>query len=184
MEMMSKINFQNNIDQAASTCITSSFTEHALHSTMNQLVPTILMEPNFTQVCLYDCENDILLVSQPKKMCSKGRLSRTGCFFLWLVINHKLFLRTLSQDLLAHKSRIKQVLEEQNHLEFYLQLKGKNVDWTSSHKHKWPLSAHGVVDQVEPKRARSSDWTWSHSDLVSIWLGVILFCLYIHDSSE
>ena len=64
-------------------------------------------------------------------------------------------MRTLPQDLLAYKSRIKQVLEEQNHLEFYLQLKDRNIDWSSSYRYKRPLGAHRIVELVEPKRARS-----------------------------
>ena len=70
-----------NIDQAAGTCITSLFIECALHPRMNPLVPTILMDPNLVQICLYDCENDILLVSQAKNIGNKRGLSRTGCWY-------------------------------------------------------------------------------------------------------
>ena len=71
LEAKRKIKFWDNVDQLVATCVMSSFTEHSLHPHKNTLVPTIIMDPTIIQVCLYDCENDILLVSEPKGLCKK-----------------------------------------------------------------------------------------------------------------
>lgn len=80
------------LQQAVATSVTSSFTEHNLHPTMSPAVPTILIDGDTFQVILYDCIKDVLLISTPKALHTDGRLSSTGVAFLWLVINHRLFL--------------------------------------------------------------------------------------------
>lgn len=77
------------LPQAISTCVTSSFTEHNLHPEMQSIVPTILIDGDTFRVILYDCLKDVLLISQPKDLHTKGRLSSTAVGFLWLVINHR-----------------------------------------------------------------------------------------------
>ena len=89
LEAKLSIKLWTNISQLVSTCVTSSFTEHNLHPRKNTLVPTILIDANVVQVCLYDCEHDVLLVSQQNNICNSGRLSTTGAFFIWLTINHR-----------------------------------------------------------------------------------------------
>ena len=76
--------------QLISTCVISSFIENNLHRKYLSTVPAILTDLNKFVVCLYDCINDVLLISQSVDLNSKnrGQLSRSAVLFLWLVINH------------------------------------------------------------------------------------------------
>ncbi len=78
-----------NLGQVVSTCVVSSFTENKLHPDKQALVPTILIDLNQFRVCLYDCRLDVLLISTPKLLSTKNRLSRSAMLFLWLTINHR-----------------------------------------------------------------------------------------------
>ena len=49
--------------QAFGTCVVASFTEKLLHPDMSALVPTIIINDQQFRVCLYDCEKDVLLLS-------------------------------------------------------------------------------------------------------------------------
>ena len=77
------------LPQAVSICITSSFIEHNLHKHIEATVPTILMDGSNFRVILYNCVHDVLLISEPKNLCAKERLSSTGVTLLWIVINHR-----------------------------------------------------------------------------------------------
>ena len=55
---------------------------------MNDKYPNLMDEKQF-QVCLYDCEMDVLLVSDPVELATKGGLSGSGMTVLWLVLNHR-----------------------------------------------------------------------------------------------
>lgn len=81
--------FAKSIPKLVSACVVSSFTLHKLHPHMNPLVPSILIDNNSFQVCLYDCVKDILLISEPKNLSTKEGLSRSGLLFLWIVLNHR-----------------------------------------------------------------------------------------------
>lgn len=85
------INWRENISQVVSTCVVASFTEHNLHPRENPLIPTILFDLEKFIVCLYDCEQDILLISDVMeiKKTRKDALSRSAVLFLWMVINHR-----------------------------------------------------------------------------------------------
>jgi len=82
---------KHHMAQMVSTCVVSSFIENNLHSNYPSIVPTILIDVNSFMVCLYDCNEDVLLISRPVQLKSKRRdvLSRTAVLFLWLVINHR-----------------------------------------------------------------------------------------------
>ena len=82
---------RNNLQQVVATCVISSFTEHALHSTLPSIVPTVLIDLSGFIVCFYDCTEDLLLVSKPIQLQSsnKGRLSRSAVLLLWLTFNHR-----------------------------------------------------------------------------------------------
>jgi hypothetical protein len=79
----------SNLPQTIATCVISSFTERSLHPHKQIVVPTILMAREQFRVCLYDCERDVLLISEPKLLATKEQLSRSAVAFLWLVINHR-----------------------------------------------------------------------------------------------
>ena len=85
-----KIPFNSvNLQQAIATCVVSSFTERNRHPGKLPIVPTILIDPNFLRVILYDCEKDILLVSPSKNLSTKGTLSQSAMALLWVVLNHR-----------------------------------------------------------------------------------------------
>ncbi len=75
--------------QAISICITSSFIENNLHEDMDPTVPTILIDGSKFRVILYNCVEDVLLISETKDLRTGDRLSSTGVAFLWIVINHR-----------------------------------------------------------------------------------------------
>ena len=76
--------------QAIGTAVLSSFTEHSLHPSQNSLVPTILINCYTTQIYLYDCVSDILLISESVEFKTKeDRVTKSGILFLWLFINHR-----------------------------------------------------------------------------------------------
>ena len=90
VEGKKRMSLAANFSQLVGTCVTSSFTEHKLHPTQNPLIPTILIDANQFRVCLYDCVEDVLLISEPKLLSHNGeRLSTTAMFFLYLTINHR-----------------------------------------------------------------------------------------------
>ena len=70
-------------------CVVASFTETSLHSEQQGLVPTLLIDDKQFRVCLYDSEKDVLLLSDPKPLATKGGLSRSAMTLLWLVFNHR-----------------------------------------------------------------------------------------------
>ena len=82
---------KHHMPQMVSTCVVSSFIENNLHSNYPSIVPTILIDVKRFMVCLYDCNEDVLLISRPVQLQSKRRqaLSRSAVLFLWLVINHR-----------------------------------------------------------------------------------------------
>ena len=84
-----KGNIAFNLPQAVATCVISSFTENALHPDKPALVPTILIDEKNFQVCLYECTKDVLLISNPKLLSTKGGLSQSGMALLWAVVNHR-----------------------------------------------------------------------------------------------
>lgn len=78
-----------NLQQAVGTCVISSFTEKSLHPNKQAMVPTILIDEAQFRVCFYDCEKDVLLVSESKSLATKGGLSKSGIALLWIVINYR-----------------------------------------------------------------------------------------------
>ena len=78
-----------NLPQAIATCVVSSFTEKKLHPNLPAAIPTILIDANKFQVCLYDSEKDVLLVSEPMMLATKGGLSQSAMTVLWLTVNHR-----------------------------------------------------------------------------------------------
>ena len=80
---------QSNWPQMIATCVVSSFTENGLHPDLPAVIPTILIDAQQFQVCLYDCQRDVLLISQPVELATSDHLSQRGMFVLWLVINHR-----------------------------------------------------------------------------------------------
>lgn len=87
LEMKKKI---KKMSQTIGTAVLASFTEHNLHSDENPLVPCILMDCCHVQVVMYDCLNDVLLMTDKVVMRDdQGKAYKYAVLFLWLFINHR-----------------------------------------------------------------------------------------------
>ena len=85
-----KINcIASNLPQAVATCVVSSFIEKSNHPDKSPLIPTILIDKKSFQIILFDCEKDILLISNAVSLSNNGRMSRTAIALLWIVLNHR-----------------------------------------------------------------------------------------------
>ncbi len=84
-----KVDFRRLISQLVETCVVCSFTENNINPRLNTMVPTVLFNMQSFRVCLYDCKNDILLISEPRPLTSGNKVSRTACFIIWLVVHHR-----------------------------------------------------------------------------------------------
>ena len=83
------VSCEGTIGQLVATCVVTSFTEANLNPELDPVVPTILFNRSSYRICLYDCQNDVLLLSEPKNLTTRGGLSRTGALLLWLTVNHR-----------------------------------------------------------------------------------------------
>ena len=81
------------LPQAISTCVVASFIEKNSHPDVDRqpIVATILSSDEEFHICLYDCEKDVLLISEPVELVEEGEdcISKRALAILWLVINHK-----------------------------------------------------------------------------------------------
>ena len=84
-----KIKERRHLAQLVATCVVNSFLERNLHPDVNPMVPTILFNRTAFLICLFDCKNDVLLISDPKLLSTRGGISRTAVLLLWLVVNHR-----------------------------------------------------------------------------------------------
>jgi len=88
-----------NVAQLIDTCIISSFTEHNLHLSLNPLLPTIIWWNLNAMICMYDCQRDILLLTDPVTWLDQddcdSQDSSSLCFnytnlmIIWLTLNHR-----------------------------------------------------------------------------------------------
>ena len=85
-----KVSFNDfHLRQAVAINVVSSFTEKSCHPDKPASVPTILIDQNGFRVSLYDCEQDILFISNTVSLSTWGHLSQNGLVFLWAVLNHR-----------------------------------------------------------------------------------------------
>ncbi len=78
------------MSQIIGLSVVSSFTEKKLHPSDNPLVPTILVNCRSVRVILYDCMEDVLLVSDKVNLLDyKGQMLADATLFLWLFLNHR-----------------------------------------------------------------------------------------------
>ena len=74
----------NNLPQAIGTAIVSAFIEHNHHKALNPMVPTILINGEAVVILFYNCEEDLLLLSEPIRYTEDD-----GRLVVWLVVNHR-----------------------------------------------------------------------------------------------
>ncbi len=80
--------------QAIGSVVLSSFVEHNLHKDLNPLVPALLINCHTIQIHMYDCESDILLMSNEFTFRSvDDKVNKESILLLWLFINHRYVLK-------------------------------------------------------------------------------------------
>ncbi len=79
--------------QAIGSVVLSSFIEHNLHKDLNSLIPCILINCYTLQIFLYDCEADILLISEKIIFRQDKEVNKESILLLWLFINHRLVVK-------------------------------------------------------------------------------------------
>ena len=75
--------------QAIGSVVLSSFIEHNLHKDLNSMVPCLLINCNSLQIFMYDCEADILLISDKFTFRENEHVNKESILLLWLFINHR-----------------------------------------------------------------------------------------------
>lgn len=80
---------ERNFSQIISTTIVSSFTEYHLHPSLNSAIPTLLINNNHFFICIYDCLQDVLLISDSIPLKASDKYHPIGVLALSLVVNHR-----------------------------------------------------------------------------------------------
>ena len=95
LEFKKKLNteadFNKVVCQAVATSVVSSFTQKHRHPDFeNAAYPTLLMSSKKCAIVIYDCTNDVLLITNVMELASDGSLNPEVLLLLWLVINYRL----------------------------------------------------------------------------------------------
>lgn len=77
-----------NVHQLIATTIVASFTEMNLHLDQNLLIPVIMICVPQAKICFYDCENDLLIMSETFNWVDHGKLRKLHILLVWLAIYH------------------------------------------------------------------------------------------------
>lgn len=77
--------------QLIGTTVISSFIEHNLHKDLNSLVPVIVLGAPKGQICLYDCQQDLLLLSDVFTWVTNKTnpvVVNAGIMLIWMTVHH------------------------------------------------------------------------------------------------
>ena len=81
------------IRQLTATCVVAAFTETNKHQHLASAIPSLMITPTRGIICVYDPEDDILLISETFKWVDDDngspRLIHEGLLLLWMVINYR-----------------------------------------------------------------------------------------------
>jgi len=77
------------VHQLIAAAIAASFTEINLHPDLNPLIPVIIICIPQAKICLYDCKNDLLIMSETFNWIKFGRLERIYMLLVWITIHHR-----------------------------------------------------------------------------------------------
>ena len=83
---------QFNVVQLMATTVVSAFIEHCLHADLNPLIPVVMVGAPYAQICLYDSQQDILLLSDKFIWVTNKDtpvISKMGLMLIWMTINHR-----------------------------------------------------------------------------------------------
>ena len=115
-------------DQLAATAVINSFVQFNVFG--RHISPTILIDDHNFHVCMYDCKEDILLISDAFCYNSKtrSRFLVNGMSDLWTIVNFANTLKKIPDFLYEYKSGIRDWLVHYNCLKSFQDLKEMNVD--------------------------------------------------------
>ena len=155
---LSSISIEGKVkSQLVATAVTYSFTMASIQPTLNTLVPTILLNRVSFQICLYDCETDLLLISGPKCLVTtRGCLSESGVLLLWLCVNHRFFVNKLKGRKHLSSTLIPK-LQVTNSLDDFKQLSQLGISWggkKNSKAKKRVLSSEFCGENVPKKQKK------------------------------
>lgn len=80
---------EEHLHQLVAMSVVCSFTQYNISK--QPMKATILLNSSSFRVCFYDCINDVLLLSSPKKFykVAEKALSRSGVLLLWICIHDR-----------------------------------------------------------------------------------------------
>jgi hypothetical protein len=74
------------LSQVVVATVVSSFTHHKIHADVTS-VPVLLVCKRRVRVCIYDCIQDILLISSITPLLSDGKLDPMGLLLIWIILH-------------------------------------------------------------------------------------------------
>lgn len=81
-----KVEPKNDTSKLVATSVLCSFMHH---SENDALIPTILVNKSYIRICMYNANNDILLISTSIPLSNKKGISTTAVLLIWLVVHHR-----------------------------------------------------------------------------------------------
>ena len=82
-----------NLVQLVATTVLAAFVEKNVHDELPPIIPTILITPESAKVCIYDVENDYLLISEwftwTERVGDVHAFNKTGMLLFWMILNHR-----------------------------------------------------------------------------------------------
>ena len=126
----------DDVDQIVAQSVVSSFIHNNRHPEQNPLIPSVGISTFERKVMavLYDPNLDVLLISSKIKWLEEEEqcFSKPGVVFLWLLLHHQLFLKSLDacQEHLD-KSGLVRIFDGHKALGAYKLLQSHNI-------HEWP----------------------------------------------
>ena len=122
------------ISQAAAEAIVCSFVHHSRHKHQSPLVPILLLDGKSFYIVMYDCVDDVLLISDEVTIVKRRRALRSRILLLWMILHYQVILKETTQhykDLLtdpegALRSRFHQKCKDDKWLHHYKSLQDYN----------------------------------------------------------
>lgn len=151
-------------DQLLAQAVVSSYIHKNRHPDQNPCTPALALSTVDGKMMsfFYDCENDLLLEIGPLRWIdiSKSKLVPYAVVLIWLILNHRYFLKPLTEARLhicLPKSNLQYLFRTAKALDLYENLKDYSIcNWPAR---TWDSDAKPPVDIVRrpPKRRRESE---------------------------
>ena len=75
--------------QLVKMCVVAAFVERNLHSALNPMIPSIIIDTCQAQVALYCAESDVLMISEEFNWRRGPKFDIGGISLLWTMINYR-----------------------------------------------------------------------------------------------